>query len=158
MVTYPLGQLAPLAVKQQLIRWYFGSEPEEFVMRASTKLLTFRTLHDHLRLAQIKFENINEADHDIIEEHIDKLMIYYGTCDRWCPVSYYEDMSKLYPHADIRLCQNKIPHAFVTADSNLMAEIVWQWLCDRLPLLGEKEEIGDYLPEINELNISPIQS
>ena len=136
-VTYPLGQLVPVSVKQSLIRWYLGSETEDFVIKATSKFINYTVLHNHVNLAHLELKHLHEADHEVIQRNIDKLMMYYGTSDRWCPVSYYEDMIRIYPDADIRLCQRDIQHAFVLRDSTQMADIVWQWLCERLPTLCE---------------------
>ncbi|XP_055983810.1 lipid droplet-associated hydrolase [Sorex fumeus] len=73
-----------------------------------------------------------ERDNETIREHLSKLTFYYGTIDRWCPVRYYEDIKKDFPEGDIRLCEKKIPHAFVLRDHQEMATMVADWLKDDL--------------------------
>ncbi|XP_070091964.1 lipid droplet-associated hydrolase isoform X4 [Equus caballus] len=60
------------------------------------------------------------------------LTFYYGTVDAWCPKEYYEDMKKDFPEGDIRLCEKKIPHAFVLGFHQEMADMVADWLKDDL--------------------------
>lgn len=75
---------------------------------------------------------VMERDNETIRKHLSKLIFYYGTIDRWCPVSYYEDIKKEFPEGDIRLCEKKIPHAFVLKFHQEMATQVADWLKDDL--------------------------
>lgn len=61
-----------------------------------------------------------------------QLTFYYGTIDAWCPKEYYEDMKKDFPEGDIRLCEKKIPHAFILHFYQEMADMVADWLKDDL--------------------------
>uniref|UniRef100_A0A8D2JS54 Lipid droplet-associated hydrolase n=1 Tax=Sciurus vulgaris TaxID=55149 RepID=A0A8D2JS54_SCIVU len=69
-----------------------------------------------------------KRDDEIIKEHLSKLTFYYGTIDRWCPKKYYEDIKKDFPEGDIRLCEKKIPHAFILHFSQEMADMIADWL------------------------------
>lgn len=57
-----------------------------------------------------------------------QLTFYYGTIDRWCPKEFYEDIKKDFPEGDIRLCEKKLPHAFVLHSYQEMADMVADWL------------------------------
>ncbi|XP_047390782.1 LOW QUALITY PROTEIN: lipid droplet-associated hydrolase-like [Sciurus carolinensis] len=69
-----------------------------------------------------------KRDDEIIKEHLSKLTFYYGTIDGWCPKKYYEDIKKDFPEGDIRLCEKKIPHAFILHFSQEMADMIADWL------------------------------
>ncbi|XP_007937449.1 lipid droplet-associated hydrolase [Orycteropus afer afer] len=69
-----------------------------------------------------------ERDNETIKKHLPKLTFYYGTLDHWCPKEYYDDIKKDFPEGDIRLCEKKIPHAFILSHSQEMAEMVADWL------------------------------
>ncbi|XP_024901436.1 lipid droplet-associated hydrolase isoform X4 [Pteropus alecto] len=60
------------------------------------------------------------------------LTFYYGAKDAWCPKEYYEDIKKDFPEGDIRLCEKKIPHAFILYSYQEMADMVADWLKDDL--------------------------
>ncbi|KAM4867993.1 lipid droplet-associated hydrolase isoform 1-T3 [Thomomys bottae] len=73
-----------------------------------------------------------KRDDETIKENLSKLTFYYGTVDGWCPVKYYEDIKKDFPEGDIRLCEKKIPHAFILDFSQEVAVIICDWLKDNL--------------------------
>ncbi|KAM5254525.1 lipid droplet-associated hydrolase isoform 5-T6 [Hipposideros larvatus] len=73
-----------------------------------------------------------KRDDETIKEHLSKLTFYYGTIDPWCPKEYYEDIKKHFPKGDIRLCEKKIPHAFVFRFHQEMADMVAGCLKDDL--------------------------
>ncbi|KFO36005.1 lipid droplet-associated hydrolase isoform X2 [Fukomys damarensis] len=75
---------------------------------------------------------IVKRDDDVVKEHLSKLTFYYGTSDSWCPIRYYDDIKKVFPEGDIRLCEKNIPHAFVLHFSQDMAEMIATWVKDNL--------------------------
>lgn len=75
---------------------------------------------------------IVKRDNETVKEHLSKLTFYYGTIDAWCPKEYYEDIKKDFPEGDIRLCEKKLPHAFVLHCYQEMADMVADWLKDDL--------------------------
>uniref|UniRef100_A0A9L0JP26 Lipid droplet-associated hydrolase n=1 Tax=Equus asinus TaxID=9793 RepID=A0A9L0JP26_EQUAS len=83
-------------------------------------------------LASQEMMEVVKRDNETIKEHLSKLTFYYGTVDAWCPKEYYEDMKKDFPEGDIRLCEKKIPHAFVLGFHQEMADMVADWLKDDL--------------------------
>ena len=64
----------------------------------------------------------------LISDHIDKLIFYYGASDPWVPRSYYNEMVHRFPNAQIHLCDKNIKHAFVLESQETMAEIVSTWI------------------------------
>ncbi|XP_058538623.1 lipid droplet-associated hydrolase isoform X2 [Neofelis nebulosa] len=73
-----------------------------------------------------------ERDNETIRAHLSKLTFYYGTMDAWCPTKYYEDIKKDFPEGDIRLCEKKLPHAFIIHFYGEMAGMIADWLKDDL--------------------------
>ena len=74
---------------------------------------------------------MNERDDHTIATHIDKLIFYYGANDKWCPVSYYEDVKQEHGHrtgSHIELCCKGIEHAFVLHHSSDVAHLVAKWI------------------------------
>ncbi len=50
------------------------------------------------------FLQVKEADYDIIDKSIDKLMFYYGKADPWTPEQYYYDMKKVGVYGGLSFC------------------------------------------------------
>ncbi|KAG8524801.1 Lipid droplet-associated hydrolase, partial [Galemys pyrenaicus] len=73
-----------------------------------------------------------ERDNETIKEHLPKLTFYYGTIDPWCPLRFYEDIKKDFPEGDIRLCEKKIPHAFILHSYQEVADMTGDWLKEEL--------------------------
>lgn len=83
-------------------------------------------------LGSQEMREVVKRDNETIKEHLPKLIFYYGTTDNWCPKEYYDDMKKDFPEGDIRLCEKKIPHAFIFDFFQEMADMVADWLKDDL--------------------------
>ena len=79
-------------------------------------------------MAADELQDVIHLDKETIQDHLPKLLFYYGTHDGWCPVDYYRDIKGLFPSGDIRLCQQGIEHAFVLESSEPMADLVWDWM------------------------------
>ena len=64
----------------------------------------------------------------LISDHIDKLIFYYGATDPWTPRSYYNEMVQRFPSAKIYLCDKNMRHAFVLESHQEMAETAANWI------------------------------
>ena len=85
----------------------------------------------------------------VIKKNLNKLILYYGTIDNWCPVSYYKDMKKRFPDGEIYLCQKKFDRAFVLESSHEVAEMVSSWIQDVITYM--------YQPQLNSIRVSILQ-
>lgn len=56
---------------------------------------------------------VRERDDAVIAQHKDKLFMYYGANDGWCPLDYYEDLKAKHPDIDAYLCDQGFDHTFV---------------------------------------------
>uniref|UniRef100_A0A3Q2D5X7 Lipid droplet-associated hydrolase n=1 Tax=Cyprinodon variegatus TaxID=28743 RepID=A0A3Q2D5X7_CYPVA len=68
-----------------------------------------------------------ERDNVTIQKNLDKLLFYYGVSDHWCPVTYFQDIRRDFPHGDFRLCEKGIRHAFVLDAGRDVAQMVAEW-------------------------------
>lgn len=80
------------------------------------------------RLAASAMRRIRKLDVDLVRQHKDVLHIYYGTVDSWVPVHRFENMRRLVPEVDARLCDHRMEHGFVLDHSQLMADILKEWM------------------------------
>uniref|UniRef100_A0A3B5KT09 Lipid droplet-associated hydrolase n=1 Tax=Xiphophorus couchianus TaxID=32473 RepID=A0A3B5KT09_9TELE len=71
---------------------------------------------------------VQERDNVTIQKNLDRLIFYYGATDHWCPVSYFQDMRRDFPHGDIRLCERGVRHAFVLDAGQDVAQMVAAWI------------------------------
>lgn len=85
-------------------------------------------IHNSMYMAATEMEEILEADVSTIQENLDKFIMYYGSKDNWAPRSHYESMRRRFPEGDIRLCRRGMQHAFCLDSSELMADMVWNWM------------------------------
>ncbi|KAM9466538.1 lipid droplet-associated hydrolase [Clarias gariepinus] len=75
---------------------------------------------------------VQDRDNLTIQQHLDKLVFYYGATDHWCPVQYYQDIRRDFPDGDFRLCERGLRHAFVLDAGEEMANMITGWIDDDL--------------------------
>jgi len=64
-----------------------------------------------------------------VRRHLDKITLYYGSDDHWCPVDYYHEMKLMFPeHERLHLCDSGFRHAFIIDASREMGDKVSQWI------------------------------
>ncbi|GAA6108657.1 lipid droplet-associated hydrolase isoform X2 [Tachysurus ichikawai] len=73
-----------------------------------------------------------DRDNLTIQQHLDKLIFYYGATDHWCPVQYFQDIRRDFPDGDVRLCERGLRHAFVLDAGEEMASMITVWIHDDL--------------------------
>uniref|UniRef100_T1JCR1 Lipid droplet-associated hydrolase n=1 Tax=Strigamia maritima TaxID=126957 RepID=T1JCR1_STRMM len=95
---------------------------------ASLNVLDVHCTNKWMYMAKTEMESVNELNVELIKSNLSKLIFYYGSTDRWCPVSYYEKVKELFPLADIKLCDKNIDHAFVLQSSAEVAKMVVKWI------------------------------
>ena len=117
------------SAQRSILEWYFkGTNTSPCGIEATLKLVSSESIKHIANMGYDEFQMVKTADYEIIDKHIDKFIIYYGAIDHWCPVSYYEDMKRRYPQAEIWLCKDKIQHAFCLDAGSSMAVHVCSWL------------------------------
>lgn len=128
----------PDFVKKQLATLYFclqGFSVSDFVIKATLQLVDPSCVRKIFYLGANELRTIQEADHDSIEKHSQKLMMYYGLNDHWCPQSLYECMKKKHPDGIIIQCKKGFQHAFVLEESAAMATTFYHWITEHIPFV-----------------------
>ena len=120
----------PNFFRRFVLNRYFHTTPSEHVehMSEATMNINSSSMYNILRMAYQEMDEVMELPLHIIDEHIDKMVFYYGVGDRWTVESCYEDMAARYPDKDVYLCTKGFPHAFVECVSDEMAEFVYSKL------------------------------
>ncbi|XP_032817343.1 lipid droplet-associated hydrolase [Petromyzon marinus] len=128
-----LSFLLPLRAKTLLASvalWASGLGPktDPNAVSASLNLFSVHCAANSMYMASQEMYQVTERDNVTIQEHLDKLIFYYGMSDHWCPVEYYHDMKRDFPAGDVRLCEKGIRHAFVLDSSLEVAQFVHSWI------------------------------
>ena len=120
----------PNFFRRFVLHRYFHTTPSDHVehMAQATMNINAHSMYNILRMAYQEMDEVIEPPIHVIDEHIDKMVFYYGVGDRWNVESCYHDMARRYPDKDVHLCQNGFPHAFVESASSEMAEFVFSKL------------------------------
>ena len=116
-------------LQYRIILWYFkGRNVPDCIYNATMTLFDPFCVSNVMYMANLEMQQVSRLDEDLLHKHLSKFSFYYGDDDHWCPKSYYFDMKRKFPHADIRLCNKGHDHAFVLESSDEMGEIVWKWI------------------------------
>lgn len=75
-----------------------------------------------------EMDQVKTLDRSLIEDQTARVTLYYGQNDHWCPVTYHSDITKMFPDAEIFLCNHGFEHAFVMGDVEPLAAIVAKWM------------------------------
>ncbi|CAK9796862.1 Lipid droplet-associated hydrolase [Anthophora quadrimaculata] len=75
-----------------------------------------------LACEEMKF--VKNPDDDIISKHAEKLWFYYGNCDGWTPIKFYQNIRTKHPDVNAQLCKHGYGHAFVLRSEREMGKIV----------------------------------
>ena len=120
----------PNFFRRFILNRYFHTTPSDHVkhMSEATMNINSSSMYNILRMAYQEMDEVTEPPLHVIDEHIDKMVIYYGVGDRWTVESCYENMAARYPDKDVHLCSKGFPHAFVECASDEMAEFVYSKL------------------------------
>uniref|UniRef100_A0A8C6X5G6 Lipid droplet-associated hydrolase n=1 Tax=Naja naja TaxID=35670 RepID=A0A8C6X5G6_NAJNA len=132
-----LVTLLPERVKRFLVRFALNQQKlnDETIVTTSTDMLNMNCIANIMYLASQEMRSIVERDNSTIKQHLNKLIFYYGTTDKWCPLQYYEEMKMEFPDGDIRICEKGIRHSFVLDASKEMAEMITGWIQNDLAKL-----------------------
>lgn len=111
-----------------LLRLYFSSSVYESCVAATKELLNARVIQNVLWMAKDELEKVVELDVDVLKRYRDKIVLYYGASDAWCPVQYWEGVRERVPGVRAELCEDGTPHAFVLRHAEPVAEKLAKWI------------------------------
>ncbi|PAA82600.1 hypothetical protein BOX15_Mlig015165g4, partial [Macrostomum lignano] len=91
-------------------------------------LLSPSVLGNVLYMAHTEMQDVRQPDLATIRQHSQRILLYYGTDDHWCPTEYFADMRRSCPEVDARLDEGDVAHAFVLEHSVEMADLCAGWV------------------------------
>lgn len=118
----------PQKLKESLLNLYFGRKAHEHVIKASIELMNPKIIQNVLWMAYNELNEVCMPNVKALEKHKDELLLYYGTNDGWCPMSYYRDLIVKVKGVNAQVCQQGHAHAFVLKSSVPMGEKVAHWM------------------------------
>jgi len=101
-------------------------------VRTTLKLLQPEALERCLFMAHNELQVVGELNAEAIRKISDRLILYFGTNDHWCPLDYFDNFKRQVPEARAIVCPHQLEHAFVLNSSHHMASIVSEWLREKL--------------------------
>uniref|UniRef100_A0A1I8FI81 Lipid droplet-associated hydrolase n=1 Tax=Macrostomum lignano TaxID=282301 RepID=A0A1I8FI81_9PLAT len=78
-----------------------------------------------LYMAHTEMQDVPQPDLATIRQHSQRILLYYGADDHWCPTEYFADMRRSCPGLD----EGDVAHAFVLEHSVEMADLCAGWYC-----------------------------
>ncbi|KAM4724625.1 lipid droplet-associated hydrolase isoform 2-T3 [Anableps anableps] len=125
-----LLSLLPERLASLLVRLAFSSVAvlDPCVLRPSVELLRRGCAVNAMYLGGQEMRMVLDRDNVTIQKNLDRLIFYYGATDHWCPLSYFQDMRREFPHGDVRLCEKGLRHAFVLDAGREVAQMVAGWI------------------------------
>jgi pimeloyl-ACP methyl ester carboxylesterase len=127
----PLSWL-PSPMLERLVRSMQKSSPSD--TKHITRLLHKDVVRSCLLLSADEMDKIRDEDREVLMDHKDKIVLYYGQEDGWVRREFYHNIKDNYPDVDVRLCEVGMPHAFVLGHGETMAKITSVWIKDVLSL------------------------
>ncbi|XP_051797289.1 lipid droplet-associated hydrolase isoform X1 [Acanthochromis polyacanthus] len=125
-----LVSLLPDTIKAGLIKLVLGgiSALDSSVIQPTVGLLSGDSGVNAMYMGGQEMRKVRERDNITIKKNLDKIIFYYGATDHWCPIQYYHDIKRDFPHGDFRLCENGFRHAFVLDAGRDVAKMVVEWI------------------------------
>ena len=139
--------LLPDFLHTHLVDLFFTKRHENYVKKNNDGLVhnasgvvskmcrTYSCAKSCLTMAKDEMDQVKELNRDLIAEHKELLLFYYGTIDRWCPISYYYEMRDFINEDDNKM-QNVIldshgmEHSFILFEkqSNIISNLIHEWI------------------------------
>ncbi|UYV79338.1 C2orf43 [Cordylochernes scorpioides] len=136
---YALSCLSP-QMQWRVLSWYFKDRPvPDCVYRGCMHLFQPECARLCMLMARDELQKVHALDEDTVATNLHRITFYYGTEDRWCPLSYYQDMKDRFPEGDIRLCRHGFQHAFVMDNSKEVGALVAAWIL--VEVLGGSRDV-----------------
>ena len=113
---------------ERLIHWHFGARATASNIRTTLDLVDPRVVRNATFMASDELATVLDLPEERLRQLAGKIKCYFGATDRWCPLSYREEMKARVPEVETVVCDRGIEHAFVLGSSEVIAsEVVAKW-------------------------------
>lgn len=117
----------PDSVKEYLIkRRLSSSNLSTGVLEGAKQLFHWSVISNMIWMALDEMKIVKQLDVELLRTFHDKLTIFYGTTDEWCPLSYCTNVEKLLngTQTKIVVCDPSVEHAFVISNAITVSDII----------------------------------
>lgn len=103
----------------------------DIVLKMSTNYSCARSC---FHMARDEMGIVKHLNKNVIENNLDMLLLYYGVCDRWCPLDYYHDMKNyLTGHLETKQDDKQITDSLMLDEHGLdHAFVIYKKQCEVL--------------------------
>ncbi|KAL4477078.1 hypothetical protein ABPG72_015391 [Tetrahymena utriculariae] len=128
----------PMSLKRVISKMYLESELDNVKEDVSdmaeifATYATYSNFYSMLYMTRTEYQMLNERQAKLLDKFSQKMMLYYGIDDAWCPVQYYKDIRIDMPHLNANLDEKGFLHAFVIGGSTLKSELISGWIKQKL--------------------------
>jgi hypothetical protein len=139
--------LLPDFLHTNLVDWVFTKRHLNYVKKTNDGLVhnaskvvskmcrTYSCAKSCLSMGRDEMNEVKELKKDLVIQHKDILLFYYGTNDRWCPISYYYEMREFINEEDkklptIILDSHGMEHSFIIFEKqcNIISSLMHEWI------------------------------
>ncbi|XP_050419576.1 lipid droplet-associated hydrolase [Adelges cooleyi] len=122
----------PNFIKKSLVKMTLmimeGRSVDDYLVRSGLVLVHPTVLRNVFAMALDEMDKVYELDSKVLNDNASKLHMYFGNCDGWVPVPFYDEIHKQVPEAEAVLCDKGYQHAFVLRYSDEIAAIATDWI------------------------------
>ncbi|XP_069951902.1 lipid droplet-associated hydrolase-like isoform X1 [Cherax quadricarinatus] len=119
----------PVKVREKMLLWFFkGRQVPDCSIQATIQLFQPKVMQNVLWMAYHELLQVHEADTEAIDKHKDKIVLYYGAMDGWCPRIYRDELKLKVEGVNAILCEDGYQHAFVLEYSEPMGQKIVEWV------------------------------
>lgn len=120
--------LFPYIIKFPVTKWILTSKkgipPQNQFVDGALEMIHPVMLKRVMNTLQEEVEIVKELDTSTIKKNSKHMVFYYGTFDGFCPQKFLFELRERVPEVRAFLCQERLPHVYVTHDSERMARIM----------------------------------
>jgi hypothetical protein len=139
--------ILPDFLHTNLVDVFFTKRHQKYVKKSSDDLVhnasrvvskmcrNYSCARSCLHMAKDEMYEVNDLKRDLVLEHRDLLLFYYGTIDRWCPMSYYYEMRDFINEEDkkiksVILDSHGMEHSFILFENqcNIISGLINEWI------------------------------
>lgn len=87
----------PVVARRWLLRKYLGQAKNPDMVEGLAHLVSLSKVQNYLRMAHSEMEEVRALDQELVAGTRDKCFYYFGQSDRWCPLSFAQEIIRKVP-------------------------------------------------------------